>query len=212
MTTKPPRQRPTNTPTTSRTAPTYKRLNPDTYANLTPLEQRRHDLHLDNDTNIDATPYAELDQRSIGYPTTTNGSDTTRTTTNHENLNSVEAAATNPNLNTATNWLAEATETRALITRVANLARYHYGYDPEHGRPETNRPASRQTTTKPCAWCGDPAPTGIRDTNGQLTVRVIDQLPVHRNPCYQTAATQARRTGTSLVATLTQNAKNLKNR
>lgn len=206
-TSKPPRTR-TTRPQHPKTAPTYKRLTDDAYAALDELEKIRHDLHLDIDAITDAIPYAELDKRSIGFPSScengiTGGADPGA-------LNAVEAASQHPKVDTATNWLAETTETRAQITRVANLARYHYGYDPERGRADTTRPQERHNEVKPCAWCNQPAAPGVRGPDGKLLVRVVDQMPIHRNPCYQTAASQSLRTGVSLVALLTT--RNVQNR
>jgi hypothetical protein len=204
-TTKPPRLRPG--PNHAAEAKHYERLNPEPYAALPRVEQLRHDLHLDLDAIIDAVEFAELDRRSIGFPSTVGG-ESVRGGGDPGALNGVESASQHPDVDTAVRWLAEWAEARAQVVRVANLARYLYGYDPEIGRAESRRPEARRPDVKPCAWCSEPAATGVRGEDGKLLVRVVDQMPIHRNPCYQTAATQALRAGISVVALL----KNLKNR
>jgi hypothetical protein len=195
---KPPRTRPNPTEHPARKAPTYSRLNPDRYAQLDTTEQRRHDAHLDIDAIHDAIQYAELDRRAHGWPSNLRPTDGSRST-DEGALNPVESWS--QKADPASEWLAEYAEMRAHLTRLANLARYHYGYDPDRGHADeknlTPRPRGQQVEI--CVWCTDPAPPG-RDSTGQPLLRRVDGHPIHASPCYWTAATAARRAGVSIAA------------
>jgi hypothetical protein len=201
---KPPRTRPTpNAATTAarRKAPTYQRLTAERYSGLDADEQRRHDAHLDLDAICDAVPFAELDRRSHGWPGNLRPRDGSRCTDKGA-LNAVESWS--QKADPASEWLTEYAEVRAHITRLANLARYHFGFDPEKGRPENGRPAPRRNTTEMCVWCSEPVVEG-RDANGQPLTRRVDQKPIHASPCYWTAATAARRAGVPVAAYVVNN-------
>lgn len=189
--TKPPRQRPANT---TRKAATYNRLDPERYAQLDPIEQRRHDAHLDIDAIHDAHQYAQLDQRAHGWPHNLRPRDGSRST-DEGALNAVESWSQKDD--PASDWLAEYEEVRAAIIRLANDARYHFGFDPERGRPEPGRP-QRRNTVENCVWCHQPAPEG-RDPNGRPLIHRVDQKPLHANTCYYQADRQARAEGVTLA-------------
>lgn len=193
-TTKPPRTR-TATRQAPRQAPTYRRLKADEYAMLDQHEQHRHDAHLDLDAVFDAVQYAELDRRSHGWPSDRRLSDAPRHS-DEESLNAVEAWSQQPD--PASDWLAEYAEMRGLILRVARLARYHFGFDPERG--QTTGTEDRQNMVAVCVWCLEPAPSG-RDEAGRPMVRMVDgKIPLHTSPCYETAAKQAQRAGLGVLA------------
>jgi hypothetical protein len=193
--TKPVRNRPAQP---SRKAPTYPRLPRDRYAALNPEEQRRHDAHVDIDAIHDAIVYAELDRRSHGWPSNRRLTDTSPST-DEGALNPVESWSQQPD--PASDWLAAYAEMRGHIIHVANQARYHFGFDPERGRPELARP-KRRNDVELCVWCDQPAPAG-RDNEGRVTVRRVDGRPVHATPCYWAASHEARQTGRSVADIIT---------
>lgn len=216
--------------TLRRTAPPYRRLDPDHYASLDELEKTRHDLHLDIDAIIDAVPYAQLDARATGfrpgrgYDTTGGRSSSVRcdqchgidsetctecggtgaVPTTSEYSDPTSTLAFHQNNHTAAEWLTERTEATKQLVRVARLARYFYGFDPDRGRDNPDRPQPRSRT---CAYCGKEAPEG-RGPDGKPLVRLIDQKPIHTSPCYWTAASQAQKQGISIGAHLANLANN----
>lgn len=212
-TTKPPRIR--QQTIQPRTAPTYKRLGHDAYAALDELEKRRHDMHIDVDAIIDAWPYAKSDSESVGLRASgagTGGSASYAVKNDDGTYESVDATGVEilaarhaaEVADKANEWVAQAVEARAHITRLANLARYLYGFDPKRGRPEQSRPAQKPdpiSDMELCAFCEQPCPSG-RDENGKPLIRRIDEQPVHTSPCYSTLASQALRAGRSVKAHL----------
>jgi len=202
------------------------------YAALDELEKVRHDLHVDVDAIMDAIPYAELDARSVGFRrgrgydaqpgrassvrcdvcngTGGTGLDcaecrgTGAVPTTSEYSDPTSALAFGKENRTASEWLTQATDVSNGVTRTANRARYHFGFDPEHGKPERSRPnqkPDRRPEVEVCGFCGEPAPSG-RDGEGKSLLRRVDEIPVHASPCYWTLAKQALRAGVTPGAQL----------
>lgn len=204
-TTKPARKRATTETRLPRTAPTYPRLPPEKYAALDEREKRLHDALLDVCAIFAAVEYAELDRRAFGFPSSVALTDSPRYNDPAE-LNAVEAASQRSE--PAVEWLAEYTEILAGITRIARLARVNYGFDPERGRDETNRPQQRSNQVPLCVWCGDPAPSG-RSESGQPLRRDVPlpsggKAPIHAATCYHKAKRDAMLDGRTIQAVLAE--------
>lgn len=215
----------------SRLAPTYRRLSDAPYAALDELEKVRHDLHVDIDAIMDAIPYAELDARCVGfrsgrgYDSVSARSssvlcDVCRGTTSDGTCQACSGAGRVPTTSeysdptssmvlggldrTAADWLASARSLYRDTTGLANRARVFFGFDPQHGKPEGDRPQQKQerrSEVEMCAFCNEPAPAG-RDEQGKSLLRRVDEIPVHASPCYWTLAKQALRAGVSPASQL----------
>jgi hypothetical protein len=193
-TTKPARQR-TGILRRRRKAPAYKRLDRDAYAQLDRYEQARHDMHVDIDAVIDAIDFALIDRAAITWPSDIAASDARRGGGQDTRVEAgIDVAGRH-----AREWLAEMAEMRGLVTKVARLARFYYGFDPARGRDEPGRPA--KSSGEKCAWCDGPIVEG-RDSEGHPLVRRVDQRPVHASPCYWAASNQARAAGMSVASTI----------
>lgn len=177
---RPARDRSTKTPPRLRNAPTYKRLTDERYADLTEDEKARHDAHLDVDFLFDALPYAQTDRDCYGIA----GGGTEQTISSigdHSDPTWNWSLKAEP----AIGWLLEQKEARAQLTRIARLARYYWGRDPER-----DRDGKRTTpTTEICVWCGEPAPDG-RDASGRSLIRRVDKAPLHGQTCFYQAYRQ----------------------
>lgn len=179
-TTKPARQRPGVPAPSKKTAPTYKRLNAEDYAQLTPDERQRHDLHLDVDAIVDALPRARLDRDSIGfrgdcrYENNGGGLAVTVNAAGEEEaqLNGVEAAAQKRAVDTATDWLAAQKEARSALIVAARDARFQWPDPPAAGTQMGGVTVGKRTTTlEECGLCHEPLVGGkegpIRRIDGQ---------------------------------------------
>jgi hypothetical protein len=203
--------RPARTPTTpqqarpKRVAPRYPQLKPDMYAQLDRLEQRRHDLHADLDAILDAQPAAQLDRDAVGFPNTYRARDGSRST-DEGALNAVELASQHPS--PAPDWLTEAVETTAAITRVGRLARYHWPPALTVGTVVATIEGSvtvgqRGNQTPTCAWCGDPAPSGRHPATGQTLVKRCGDHTLHSPTCYIAAYRRAGKAKVTMAAIVT---------
>lgn len=212
-TTKPRRER--RTQEVNRDSNHYVALKPELYAMLSVEGKRRHDLHLDIDAIMDAKPYAELDRRAHGFPEDLSADKsgggvgvTVNDATGEEESQLAAVEAWSQRHDEATDWLAEAGEASAHVRNAANLARYRYGYDPQRGKDEPDRPR-HQNQVEMCVWCVAPAPDGRDEETGKPKVRRIDGHPVHATPCYWDASNKARAAGRSVGAVIAERVTNL---
>lgn len=210
-TTKPARQRPDTTPVSKKAAPAYKRLNAEAYAQLTADERARHDLHLDVDAIIDALPRAQLDRDSIGfrgdcrYENSGGGLLVTVNQSGQEEqqLNGVEAASQQKQVDTAVDWLAAQKEARSAITVAGRSARFKWPNPPDVGVEfDGVTVGARSQTTATCPWCSEVVVEGRNENTGRSLIRRIDGTALH-DGCYKEAWRQAKRTDTSITAIVT---------
>lgn len=186
----------------ARCCPRLAVLKADQYADLDKDEKKRYDSLRDLEAIFDAWAQAQLDAQAVGFSQSYRATDSSRST--NEPDDALFAASQHPS--PAPDWLLEATEALAGITRVGRMARYHWppAYAPgtvvtQDG--ESITVGGRGNSVAICAWCHDPAPSG-RHENGRTMVSRVNDLAFHANgtpDCYRIAWRQAKAESTTII-------------
>lgn len=190
-TTKPKRTK-SDTRKPARCAPRLAVLKVDQYADLDKTEKRRYDAIRDVEAIFDAMAQAQLDAQAVGFSASYRATDSSRST--NEPDAALFAASQHPS--PAPDWLAEATEALAGITRVGRLARFHWPPAFAPGTVVTQDGESitvggRGNSVPLCSWCGEVAPSGRDNDTGKTLVHKVGDFTVHSRPCYDQARQEA---------------------
>lgn len=167
-------------------------LKADVYAELDKDEKKRYDSLRDLEAIHDAMAQAQLDAESVGFAQSYRATDASRST--NEADAALFAASQHPS--PAPDWLAEATEALAGVTRVGRLARFHWPPPFAAGTVVTQDGQSitvggRGNSVPICSWCGEVAPSGRDEVTRRTLVHKVGDFTIHSQPCYEQARREA---------------------